>query len=349
MATKTLELPFEQNTTQKTDSTSDTTQTSNQTGQQNTNQTGFSATTGGVYQPFFDTLAAEALKGLGNTPVGSYTGRFAAEPNQMQHSAVDQLLAFAPQSGVGSQQVRQLALDTLSGKYLNPESNPYIAQAVQAAINPVTMQLNRQILPGLKDQFQSLGAYGGSRQGVSEGVAAGDWAAKSGDIASQIYYQNYEAERQRQERAAGLLDAANALGIQPAMLTKEAGDTTMDWENQLIQGGQAAYAHAQNDPWVGIRNYANILSGLTPFTTTARTETGSGTTSGSATGTSNTTGTTNMTGTNSGFQTQINPSSGGGIGGLFSGALGGASAGAAFGPWGAGIGGVLGGLGGLFK
>lgn len=50
-------------------------------------------------------------------------------------------------------------------------------------------------------------------------------------------------------------------------------------------------------------------------------------------------------GTSKGTQTGPAQSTGGGI---FSGALGGASAGSAFGPWGAGIGAVLGGIGGLF-
>jgi len=82
--------------------------------------------------------------------------------------------------------------------------------------------------------------------------------------------------------------------------------------------GDQEYRWAADMPWTGMDRLAQILSLGNGYGTTNNTSTGPA------------------------------GSGGGGVGGAASGALGGASAGSAFGPWGAGIGAILGGLGGLF-
>jgi hypothetical protein len=333
--------------------------TSSQTGTQTGNQTQTGVNTPWEFlMPWIQRLLTNSTTALEMTPgTGSntyFTDPLYAGPNENQQRAVQMLLDFAPQAGQGADAVRQLGLDTVAGKYLSHESNPYLSGAVDAALNQTARQFNRQILPGLGDAAQQAGAYGGDRQGIATGVAASDWQRDAGDLATNIYFQNYSQERNRQMQGAGLLDAANALGIQPALLTMQAGTTQQGWDQAQLDANRQGWLNRQQDPWVGLQQYMGMIAPFLNFgqNTTTGTSSQTGTQTGNTTGTSNQTGTSNVnqTGTQSTITdaTATVPKGGSTAGGIFGGALGGASAGAAFGPWGAGIGAVLGGLGSLF-
>jgi hypothetical protein len=239
-----------------------------------------------------------------NTPTANYAG-----PNQDQRTAVDWMRGLAPTLNTGAAELRTLGLDTAQGKYLDPNTNPFLKQSVEQAIGLNTQNLNRNILPGLADQAILGGAYGGSGYGVAQGVLAGEANTANTNAATQAYNQNYQLERDRQLSSGNLFNQANLLDLQPAQLMDLIGSQQQGWE-------QAALTAAQDAPWAGLDRYASLL--------------GLGTGYGS--GTSTTTGT---------------PARASGGASFLQGALGGASAGSAFGPWGAGIGGILGGLGGF--
>lgn len=351
--------------TSQQNSQQNSTGTQQQVGSQNQNTT---SSWNPALNPFVGQMLGSATQALGATPT-SYNGQLYAEPNDMQTRGVQALNDVAGSLGQGSQEVRNLALSTIAGDYLSPDSNPFIRGAVDAAIRPVTEQLNRQIIPGIGDASQAGGAYGGDRQGVMQGIAAGDWAQAAGDIGSTMYFNNYNAERDRQMQAPSLLTQANSMALAPAQALLTGGGMQQGWAQGQLDANRQGFVNSQMDPWSGVQNYQNILQGLMGFGTTSstgqnvNTGTSTGATTGQVTGsqqgsqtgtTSGTgggiqhqvgTGTTTQQGTSTGTQTMPGQS---GIGSLFSGALGGASAGSAFGPWGAGIGGILGGLGGLF-
>lgn len=239
------------------------------------------------------------------TPQTNYAG-----PNQDQRTAVDWMRGLAPGLSTGAGELRQLGLDTANGKYLDPASNPFLAQSVQAGIDQNTNNLTRNILPGLADQAIMGGAYGGSGYGVAQGVLAGETNTANTNASVNAYNQNYQLERDRQLSSGNLFNQANLLDLQPAQLMDLIGSQQQQWDQQALTA-------AQDAPWAGLDRYAALL--------------GLGTGYGSSTG---------------GRTTVDTPAKQ--SGGFLQGALGGASAGSAFGPWGAGIGGVLGGLGSMF-
>lgn len=241
------------------------------------------------------------------TPTQNYAG-----PNQDQRTAVDWMRGLAPTLSTGANELRTLGLDTANGRYLSPDSNPWLRQAVEAGIGQNTNNLNRNILPGLADAAIQGGAFGGSGYGVAQGVLAGETQRANTDASVQAYNQNYQVERDRQMGAGNLFNQANLLDLQPAQLLDLIGSQQQGWEQDRLRA-------AQDAPWSGLDRYASLL--------------GLGTGFGSSNGTATTTGT---------------PARASGGASFLQGALGGASAGSAFGPWGAGIGGILGGLGGAF-
>lgn len=297
--------------------------------------------------PYVDRMLQTATRSLELSPgyagldSPQFQGQLYAGPTANQQAGIQSMVQAAGQLGQGNEAVRQLGLDTISGKYLSPDSNPFIKGAYEAAVRPITQQLQRQIIPGISDAAQGSGAYGGARQGIMEGTAAADWAKASGDIGANMYFNNYNNERNRQMQAPTLLSAADAMALAPSQALLAAGTAEQGWQQGQLNANRQEYINKANDLWGPLQNYQNIIGSLLGF----------GTTNTQGTNTSAGTNTVNSTqhGTQAGTQTGTYTAPGqSGFGGALSGALGGASAGGMFGPWGAGIGAVLGGLGGLF-
>lgn len=283
--------------------------------------------------------ATKAYDATPKTPL--FTG-----PNQQQLSAQDALTAFAPATAAAQPLLAANALKSAGGFYLDPANNkslggsgwhedlnPALQGMITAAINPLHDQLQQNAL-GIGDAAKMAGAYGGDRGELLKGLALSRFNRDAMDVGNQFYYNSYEAkqgrdftanqndfsaanaaralERSYQVNAGQEAAAANQIGMEPAKILAALGDQTAGWD--LAQKSAAAEA-----PWIGLDKLSSVMGQITPYAT------------------SNLSGTTVTTA----------PQASGGAKAL-GGALGGASAGAAFGPWGAGIGAVVGGLGGLF-
>lgn len=254
-------------------------------------------------------MVNRANAAMANTPTTPvFTG-----PNKDQLAAVDAFRALAGQAGQGANDLRNLGTATARGDFLHAESNPYLQGAIEAAQRPLQKQLTSNIMAA-NDAAQVAGAYGGSRGELLKAKAITGFNEVSMDTAAKMLAENYQFERGMQQNAGNLLAQANVIGMQPGQLLGEIGDMQSKWD--------IAKATAVIDaPWAGLDRYAQILGTTSPY------------------------GQTHTEGTN----TTTSKQSGGGLGSVLGGALGGASGlGSLFGPWGAGIGAVVGGLGGLF-
>lgn len=85
-----------------------------------------------------------------------------------------------------------------------PGFNPYIDQLVNRTLQANTRNFNQSVLPQIDNQSQAAGAYGGSRQGVAQGLSIEGLTRNNADIASQIYSNQYNQDLNRQLQAAGL-------------------------------------------------------------------------------------------------------------------------------------------------
>jgi len=116
--------------------------------------------------------------------------------------------------GVSGRNLRQ----TIQGQYLDPASNPFLASAIEAATRPVMEAYQDVTLPHLRDQFTLAGQAvqpNSSSPFEAQTLMYGRRAAQDvGDISSRIAAANYEAERQRQLQAAGLVSSAQSDAFQ---------------------------------------------------------------------------------------------------------------------------------------
>lgn len=178
------------------------------------------------YQSMLDTPQSDAMKsyGAGNS---DYLTRFSGGDLSVARDAATKLIAgnnaptmnaaqmnaagvSGPSWAVGNMvdAPRQNNID-LSGAYNNmiygdAAQNPYLTGAIQKGINQSTnafgqMQqtatdnLMKTVLPSIRSNSVLAGQYGGSRQGVAEGNAIGDYAKAAQQAASQFGQNNTDA------------------------------------------------------------------------------------------------------------------------------------------------------------
>lgn len=99
---------------------------------------------------------------------------------------------------------------TLAGTNLSSYMNPYTQSVTNAGLQAIEAQ-RKQGLNTNADQAIAQKAFGGSRQGVQEGVTNAGAASAAGQLAAQMGQQNYQNAQQ-----AAQFDIQNNLGTQQA-------------------------------------------------------------------------------------------------------------------------------------
>lgn len=224
------------------------------------------------------------------------------------------------------------------GGYLG--SNPQLDAMYQAASRPVIEQFRAEVLPGINSSFSSVGRNGSPAHQFAVGDrAVGALGRSLTDMSANLYGQNYENERNRQQAATSQLgnlyaNAAGGLGQAGGQQMAAALSVPSLWQGeraaelgnlgllgsvgaqqtgtaaQLAGAASQGYQGINMAPWQQLGVYSDLIGGMPSSA---------------------------MSGL-SGPGTSTNP-----MMGAAGGALGGAAMGSMFGPWGAAAGGIIGG------
>jgi hypothetical protein len=239
---------------------------------------------------------AESLYSQGGLAPAYYPGEtlaaqdpWTAQALQMQ---ADRALAGSDVTRAAQNQLIQ----TLDG-----EVNPYLDDMVQRATG--------QALSSVNSNFAQAGRYG---SGAHE-AAAGDTAA---NIATQMYGQAYDKDRQRQIQAMMFAPSLAAADYQDIAALSEAGVGRENYAQDIINAAIDRYNYQAGQPLTALQNYGALVQGNYGM---------------------------------SGTSTQAQKNKSNPLGGMAGGALTGASIGTTISPgWGTAIGAIGGGLLGLF-
>jgi hypothetical protein len=212
-------------------------------------------------QPYIAYGLSEAAK-LYQTPgtPGYFPGQGYVSPSQPTQEALqfganravqgNPLLPLSQQT-VGQMQgtfnpaIQQMQ-GTASGQYLG--GNPFFGGAFQSAANAASQQFQDQ-MQQVTSGASRAGRYGSGAMGQLQDRAAGTFASALTDTAGKLAYQNYDAERARQEAAIGNIgqlygsDFARQLSaaqLGPGMAAADYGDI-----DRLYQVGQAQESYQQ--------------------------------------------------------------------------------------------------------
>ena len=181
---------------------------------------------------------------LFDTPYQGYEGTRYAGLDPYQTQGLDAIAQRATggdalmNAGYGN------VMDTLSGKYMSPDSNPYLRQNVQNAMDQVGGTLN--------SQFNKPGAFGGS---AHEGVMA----RELGGIASNMYGQNYANERNNQLQAWGAAPTFGNMAYQDANQLMNAGQIKQDEAQKGLDWNLQQFQEQQDYPYKNLSAASGVF------------------------------------------------------------------------------------------
>ncbi len=192
----------------------------------------------------------------------NYAGQTVAGTTADTNAAYDRIRAMQGQADPTYASALSMASGLAGGlKMATPEDiealrqkfvNPFQADVVNRSVSTLEDQAARAGA-GRAAQASNVGAFGGSRYGVQEGIAAGETAKAAGDLASQLNLQGYN---QSLQTALGI-DSTNrnlaltGLQMMPQLATARANQTAT--EAGLLQGigtnQQQQQQNELNDQW----------------------------------------------------------------------------------------------------
>lgn len=276
-------------------------------------------------------LALPNVRSFAGSVPPRWPGSTVAPFDPMQQHAQENLFQMTPQQ---QQVATRGIMDTSDlrakvGASWEPDTlnfdrsvNPMLDSAIKAAQQPTWDQLMEQTLPGIRDTSVMQG-YGGSRQGIAEGLAIGRAGRNANDIgakmAQDLYRTNVEATGQRYgQNVNALLGMAGMAPMQqqtlmtPGLTMSNIGDVRQSQAQAELGGNITGFNYDVMAPFLQAQDIIGLTSAFPGSSTTVA--------------------------------NQPKPSPFASIGG---GALAGAGLGSMFGPVGGGIGAGLGGLAGL--
>ena len=180
---------------------------------------------------------------LSNTPYQTYDGQRIADMNQQQQAGLNQVTQRATNGSPEENAARQNYTDTMSGKFLDPSSNPYLQKSVNMAMNDVSGKVNSQ--------------FGGSNYGTTAHQET--LTRNLSDAANQAYGQNYTNERNNQLKDASLASQYGNIDYNNAQQMIGVGDIYRQENQDQLNTKYSDWLAAQNQPYRQLDVLANGL------------------------------------------------------------------------------------------
>lgn len=200
-----------------------------------------------------------------------YPGQTYVPTDPMQDYAQNLNLAYAQQSMPG--QVGQ-AQNALSQMLTAPDvaNNQYIGGVADVIQNRLGRQFQEQLMPRIGSNAVAAGQYGGSRQGVAEGLAARGVFEATGDALAQLYGDAYGQGLTQQARGMGYVPAMAQFGMAPMEIMGNVGAYRQAQAAQALQDDMQRFSAYQEMPFLNTERYLAALQGASPYAATTGTQ-----------------------------------------------------------------------------
>ncbi len=194
--------------------------------------------------PFADVLrqligGGDSGTAQGGVPIAE--GPFTAPIGGGEQTLLDQLLAQAGGTPTGTSQT--LLSDTAQGDFL--KSNPFLQAQIEAAQRPGLQGLEELLTRVLPGRFTQAGQFtqpeGTSAFDRAAAIATRGVAQASADIASQLAFAGFEAERGRQQEAAIALPQVTETEVNTLISNLQAQALPRLIEQFGLEAGTAAF------------------------------------------------------------------------------------------------------------
>jgi hypothetical protein len=185
-----------------------------------------------------------------NTAIASYN------PTQVQGQ--QQVLdATGAQQDIANNAANTQAF--LSGPVLDPNQNPGLQGAIQAAYTPLMRTYLQQIMPNIRSNALNTGQFGGSRQGIAEGMATQGLETALGDTAANIINPAYQSGLSAMTQGLALAPSTQGTQTVPGQTTLGVGDTNYALEQARLSEEAQKYVDEQLLPFLSAKQVWDLI------------------------------------------------------------------------------------------
>lgn len=233
-------------------------------------------------QQYLTDLFSQAQRNFQSGGPNYFSGQTYVPFAQQTEEALGLQEQRARQGSGAERALNQQLEQTLRGDFLT--ANPYLDDVIGSATQGITERYNEAVLPGITSTFGAGGRTGGGLHAQAVSGAAGELGDVLGNIEADIRGQNYQAERQRQLQAGGLVPTASALDYQNIDRLRGVGGATEEQARQILADQQRRFDFYQNRPERNLGAYQGLIGGNYGGTQQGYTRQGAGQTVGNILG-----------------------------------------------------------------
>ncbi len=206
------------------------------------------------YEGYAQDIAGQAYD-QSQKPYQAYGGDRIAPMNDQQMQGLDLVAGLGannPLTGAANTN----ATDTLSGKYLDPTTNPAWAPGVEK----IGQSYRDIISPTTNALFSKGNAFGVDNSAYQQ--YTGQQQRQVGDAISGLWGDLYNQERGRQTTTLGLAPSLNQSTYADYQNLIGSGDALRSYQQDLLNLNYNDWLEKQQYPWTQIQNFAGIAPSL---------------------------------------------------------------------------------------
>jgi len=205
-----------------------------------------------------------------------YGGPTFVSPSTTTQTGLQALEARASLGNPLLQSAQNQLQNTVSGGFLG--GNPFFQGAFQPAAQAAEQQF-KQTIGDISSKASMAGRYGSGAMGSLQDRATGQFGQQLANTAGQLAYQNYEAERQRQQAATMAAPQMAGADYQDIQAMLQAGQAREGYTGAQQQADIQKFNFLQNQPQQNLQNYLSLVYGSPLGRVASQTTSGSADTS----------------------------------------------------------------------
>lgn len=191
-----------------------------------------------------------------------FPGPFTAPTSPLELEALQGREGVARQMMGAGGSLFDLGQAQAAGSFLDPSTNPFFTQNIEASLQPAIDAFTRSTMPQFASQALQSGAFkGSSAREFAAGNLASDFGRNLSQTAAQEGMQNYMRERQIQQQTPQLIDAAARLQQLGPEILSQVGLGEREVIQRMMDEALLMFQEQQQAPFRPLGPLANIIQG----------------------------------------------------------------------------------------
>lgn len=204
-------------------------------------------------------LYSRAQSEVGSQPQQYYPGQTVASQDPATLQANQLMLQRGAAGSPLVDAAQSQTQDVIQGRYLSPESNPYLRGTYDQAAQAVTDNYRNSVLPDVTSRFARAGQLDSAGYTGARNYSDLALSRSLGDLGNSIYGGAYNAERGRQDAASLAAPGLAETDYRDIGAIGAVGASREDQQQRLLDDLIARFDFKQNEPAQRLSRYASLL------------------------------------------------------------------------------------------